>query len=126
MDKVAVVDYGSQYTQLIARRIREAGVYSEIFPPTAPLERILAHQAVVLSGGPASVYDEGAPLPPAGALRGRASPCSASATACRRWPASWAARSSRAPTGNTDGPRWPSRARTSSSTASRPDAATGR
>jgi GMP synthase (glutamine-hydrolysing) len=64
MDKVAVVDYGSQYTQLIARRIREAGVYSEIFPPTAPLERILAHQAIVLSGGPASVYDEGAPLPP--------------------------------------------------------------
>ncbi|HEY7601019.1 MAG TPA: glutamine-hydrolyzing GMP synthase [Methylomirabilota bacterium] len=65
MDKVAVVDYGSQFTQLIARRIREAGVYSEIFPPTAPLERILQHQAVVLSGGPASVYDEGAPLPPA-------------------------------------------------------------
>ena len=52
MDKVAVVDYGSQYTQLIARRIREAGVYSEIFPPTTPLERILGHQAVVLSGGP--------------------------------------------------------------------------
>jgi GMP synthase (glutamine-hydrolysing) len=64
MDKVAVVDYGSQYTQLIARRIREAGVYSEIFPPTAPLERIVAHDAIVLSGGPASVYDEGAPLPP--------------------------------------------------------------
>jgi GMP synthase (glutamine-hydrolysing) len=65
MDKVAVVDYGSQYTQLIARRIREAGVYSEILPPTAPLDRILAHDAVVLSGGPASVYDEGSPLPPA-------------------------------------------------------------
>jgi len=65
MDKVAVVDYGSQYTQLIARRIREAGVYSEIFPPTVPLERLLAHQAIVLSGGPSSVYDEGAPLPPA-------------------------------------------------------------
>jgi GMP synthase (glutamine-hydrolysing) len=64
MDRVAVVDYGSQYTQLIARRIREAGVYSEIFPPTAPLERLLAHPAIVLSGGPASVYDEGAPLPP--------------------------------------------------------------
>jgi GMP synthase (glutamine-hydrolysing) len=64
MDKVAVVDYGSQFTQLIARRIREAGVYSEIFPPTAPLERILEHQAIVLSGGPSSVYDEGAPLPP--------------------------------------------------------------
>jgi GMP synthase (glutamine-hydrolysing) len=65
MDKVAVVDYGSQFTQLIARRVREAGVYSEIFPPTAPLVRLLGHQAVVLSGGPASVYDEGAPLPPA-------------------------------------------------------------
>jgi GMP synthase (glutamine-hydrolysing) len=64
MDKVAVVDYGSQYTQLIARRIREAGVYSEIFPPTTPLARLLDHQAIVLSGGPASVYDEGAPLPP--------------------------------------------------------------
>jgi GMP synthase (glutamine-hydrolysing) len=68
MDKVAVVDYGSQFTQLIARRIREAGVYSEIFPPTAPLEKILAHQAIVLSGGPSSVYDAGAPLPPLGLL----------------------------------------------------------
>ncbi len=64
MDKVAVVDYGSQYTQLIARRIREAHVYSEIFPPTVPLERLRQYQAVVLSGGPASVYDDGAPLPP--------------------------------------------------------------
>ena len=64
MDKVAVVDYGSQFTQLIARRIREAGVYSEIFPPTVPLARLVGHQAIILSGGPASVYDEGAPLPP--------------------------------------------------------------
>jgi GMP synthase (glutamine-hydrolysing) len=64
MDKVAVVDYGSQYTQLIARRIREAHVYSEIFPPTVSLERLRQYQAVVLSGGPASVYDDGAPLPP--------------------------------------------------------------
>jgi len=68
MDKVAVVDYGSQFTQLIARRIREAGVYSEIFPPTAPLDRILSHQAIILSGGPNSVYDEGAPLPPVALL----------------------------------------------------------
>jgi GMP synthase (glutamine-hydrolysing) len=63
MDRVAVVDYGSQYTQLIARRIREAHVYSEIFPPTVPLERLRQYQAIVLSGGPASVYDDGAPLP---------------------------------------------------------------
>jgi GMP synthase (glutamine-hydrolysing) len=65
MDKVAVVDYGSQYTQLIARRIREARVYSEIFPPDVPVERLGAHQAIVLSGGPASVYDAGSPLPSA-------------------------------------------------------------
>ncbi len=66
MDRVAVVDYGSQYTQLIARRIREARVYSEIFPPDVPLERLADYQAIVLSGGPASVYEAGAPLPPAG------------------------------------------------------------
>ena len=63
MDRVAVVDYGSQYTQLIARRIREAHVYSEILPPDSPVERLLEYQAVILSGGPASVYDPGAPLP---------------------------------------------------------------
>ncbi len=66
MDKVAVVDFGSQYTQLIARRIREAHVYSEIFPPTATLDQLAGYQAIVLSGGPASVYDSGSPLPPAG------------------------------------------------------------
>ncbi|MBI2468554.1 MAG: GMP synthase (glutamine-hydrolyzing), partial [Candidatus Rokubacteria bacterium] len=66
MDKVAVVDFGSQYTQLIARRIREAHVYSEIFPPTATLDQLAGYQAIVLSGGPASVYDSGSPLPPTG------------------------------------------------------------
>lgn len=66
MDKVAVVDFGSQYTQLIARRIREARVYSEIFPPTVTLEQLAGYQAIVLSGGPASVYDAGSPLPPSG------------------------------------------------------------
>jgi GMP synthase (glutamine-hydrolysing) len=66
LDKIAVVDFGSQYTQLIARRIRELGVYSEIFAPTHPLEGILAagFKGVVLSGGPSSVYEDGAPLPP--------------------------------------------------------------
>ncbi len=66
MDKIAVLDFGSQYTQLIARRIREAGVYSEIFSCREPLERILGrgYKGIVLSGGPSSVYDEGAPMPP--------------------------------------------------------------
>jgi GMP synthase (glutamine-hydrolysing) len=60
---VLVLDFGSQYTQLIARRIREAGVYCEIHPYNVPLAAIhkLAPRAVVLSGGPASVYGEGAP-----------------------------------------------------------------
>jgi GMP synthase (glutamine-hydrolysing) len=65
-DKIAVLDFGSQYTQLIARRIRELSVFSEILPPTQPLQAILAggYKGVVLSGGPSSVYEDGAPLPP--------------------------------------------------------------
>jgi GMP synthase (glutamine-hydrolysing) len=64
--KIAVLDFGGQYTQLIARRIREMSVYSEIFSCTHPLAEILAagYQGVILSGGPSSVYEEGAPLPP--------------------------------------------------------------
>ncbi|MCA9605514.1 MAG: glutamine-hydrolyzing GMP synthase, partial [Myxococcales bacterium] len=60
---VLILDFGSQYTQLIARRIREQHVYCEIQPCTLPIEKIreLAPQAIVLSGGPASVYEEGAP-----------------------------------------------------------------
>ena len=66
-EAVAVIDYGSQYSMLIARRIREAGVYCELVPWDAPTEQLnhLRVKAFVLSGGPASVYDEGAPtLPP--------------------------------------------------------------
>jgi len=60
---VLVVDFGAQYAQLIARRVREARVYSEVVPHTASVEEIKARdpRAVVLSGGPASVYAEGAP-----------------------------------------------------------------
>jgi GMP synthase (glutamine-hydrolysing) len=62
-DLVLVVDFGAQYAQLIARRVREARVYSEIVPHTMPVEQILAKQpkAVILSGGPSSVYADGAP-----------------------------------------------------------------
>ncbi len=58
-----VVDFGAQYAQLIARRVREARVYSEVIPHTASVEEIKERnpRAVVLSGGPASVYAEGAP-----------------------------------------------------------------
>jgi GMP synthase (glutamine-hydrolysing) len=62
---VLVLDFGSQYTQLIARRIRELGVYSEIHPYHLSPEAIqqLKPVGVILSGGPSSVYDEGAPRP---------------------------------------------------------------
>src|SRR5205807_1288480 len=65
-DKIAVLDFGSQYTQLIARRIREMSVYSEIFPWSHPIDEILqaGFKGVILSGGPSSVYEENAPLPP--------------------------------------------------------------
>ncbi|MBI5849170.1 MAG: glutamine-hydrolyzing GMP synthase [Nitrospirae bacterium] len=64
-EKILVLDFGSQYTQLIARRIRDGKVYSEIFPFNTPMEKIRAFnpKGIVLSGGPSSVYDEGAPAP---------------------------------------------------------------
>src|SRR4028118_1862374 len=62
-DLILILDFGSQYTQLIARRIREAGVYCEILPFNAPLAKIqqLQPMGIILSGGPSSVYDAKAP-----------------------------------------------------------------
>src|SRR6476661_10136602 len=62
-DLVLVVDFGAQYAQLIARRVREARVYSEIVPHTMPVEEMLARRpkAIVLSGGPSSFYAPDAP-----------------------------------------------------------------
>ena len=62
-DTVLVVDFGAQYAQLIARRVREARVYSEIVPRTMPVAEMLARRpkGVIFSGGPASVHVDGAP-----------------------------------------------------------------
>ena len=61
---VAILDFGSQYTQLIARRIREQAVFSRILPFNIPIKELkeLAPNGIILSGGPSSVYDKAAPL----------------------------------------------------------------
>ncbi|HUA73871.1 MAG TPA: glutamine-hydrolyzing GMP synthase [Solirubrobacteraceae bacterium] len=61
--EIVVLDYGGQYSQLIARRIRDIGVFSELLPHTVPVEEVAKRKprGIVLSGGPASVYAEGAP-----------------------------------------------------------------
>src|SRR3982751_2711736 len=60
---IVILDFGSQYTQLIARRVREQKVFSVVLPCTAKLEEIQSHHPIglVLSGGPCSVYDADAP-----------------------------------------------------------------
>src|SRR6201993_472943 len=60
---IVILDFGSQYTQLIARRIRELNVFSVVLPCTAPLAEVQAHKpiGIILSGGPSSVYDADAP-----------------------------------------------------------------
>jgi GMP synthase (glutamine-hydrolysing) len=62
-ERIIILDFGSQYTQLIARRVREAGVYAEIYPCTIEVAQVAAMQpqGVILSGSPYSVYDDGSP-----------------------------------------------------------------
>ncbi|HCM42974.1 MAG TPA: GMP synthase (glutamine-hydrolyzing), partial [Candidatus Omnitrophica bacterium] len=65
MQTIVVLDFGSQYTQLIARRVRENNVFSRILPYNASFEQILESnpEGIILSGSPASVYAKGAPMP---------------------------------------------------------------
>jgi len=64
-EKILVLDFGSQYTQLIARRVRESKVYSEIFPFNSSIDKIIkfSSKGIILSGSPSSVYDKNAPIP---------------------------------------------------------------
>ena len=82
-DLILILDFGAQYTQLIARRVREQKVYSEIHPFNLPLAKIreLAPRGIILSGGPSSCYD---PAAPRSRARSSSWACrsSASATAC--------------------------------------------
>jgi GMP synthase (glutamine-hydrolysing) len=72
-DTIVILDFGSQFAQLIARRIRELNVYSELLPHDTPWSEIERRKpkAVILSGGPNSVYDPGAPMPDSGVWSGR-------------------------------------------------------
>ena len=67
IDSIAILDFGSQYSQLIARRVREVQVYCELFPWDAPAAKVQAidPRGYILSGSPASVYAAGAPFVPA-------------------------------------------------------------
>ncbi len=58
MERIVIINFGAQYNKLIARRIREAGVYSELLPPDAPIERVKGDglSGIILSGGPDSCY----------------------------------------------------------------------
>ena len=62
-ENVIILDFGAQYTQLIARRVRECRVYCEIMSHDTPIEEIISRnpKGIILSGGPSSVYEEGAP-----------------------------------------------------------------
>ena len=106
-DKVFIVDFGSQVTQLIARRVREAGVYCEIAPVQNAEKAFaeLAPKAIILSGGPASVHRRRRAARAGRTLRPPACRSSASAMASKRWRRNWAARSRPDTNANSAAPR---------------------
>ena len=61
MEKIAILDCGGQYTKVIDRKVREAGVYTDIFPMGVGAEKLRDYQGIILSGGPSSVWESGAP-----------------------------------------------------------------
>ena len=106
-DKVLIVDFGSQVTQLIARRVREEGVYCEIVPYQKAEEAFLAMRpkAVILSGGPASILDKNAPSAPQGDLRSRRARAWHLLRRAGDGASSWAARSRAGTTANSAAPK---------------------
>src|SRR5687768_5091057 len=103
---IAILDFGSQYAQLIARRVREAGVFSELVRPDVSLEELRAREnvkGIILSGGPSSVYDPGAPKADERISR-RACRSSGSATACSSAPTCSAGASSPPPRASSAAP----------------------
>ena len=63
MEKIAILDSGGQYCHLIARKVRELGVYAEIHPLGVAPKKLMAHRGVIISGGPSSVFDKDSPKP---------------------------------------------------------------
>lgn len=70
MDTITVIDFGGQYTHLIAERLRDRGFYAVVAPPGTPLEQLSYSRGIILSGGPKSVYDDGAPRCDPGIFQG--------------------------------------------------------
>jgi len=107
---ILIIDFGSQYNQLIARRVRENQVYCRIEPPELPLSaiRAMAPEGIILSGGPASIYAAGAPRAQSGIFE-LGIPVLESAAACSSWWTPWAGGSSARPNGNTVSPNSPSK-----------------